>query len=177
MKNEIPTIAITKLTPKEKVLELAKVECNECTHCCGFGGGFLLEDDMERISDFLELSKEEFRQKYTEEFEKFNTTLQRLKSDNPKKIHSPCVFMDKEEKCMVHQAKPLHCMISSCNKYGEMLEQWFTLNFFVNLNDPESIRQWASYLKTHDTIQGGSLEELVPDKEMLRKILNYKILK
>ena len=58
-----------------------------------------------------------------------------------------------------------------------MLEQWFTLNHFVNVDDPESIRQWAVYLKTHDTIQGGSLEELVPDKKLLKKILNYEIIK
>lgn len=51
------------------------------------------------------------------------------------------------------------------------------LNHQVNVNDPESIRQYAIYLKTHTTIPGGELEELVPDKERLRKILDFTILK
>ncbi|MAG08514.1 hypothetical protein CMO89_03505 [Candidatus Woesearchaeota archaeon] len=177
MKDEIPTVAITKLTPKGKVLELAKTDCKKCTHCCHFGGGFLLDDDLEKVSKFLGISKEEFKNKYAQEFEKFNTTLLRLKPESSEKVHSSCVFLDKEEKCMLQDAKPLHCTISSCNKHGEMLEQWFTLNFFVNPDNPESIRQWASYLKTHDVIPGGNLEELVPDKNILKKILNYEIIK
>ncbi|MDP7140827.1 MAG: YkgJ family cysteine cluster protein [Candidatus Woesearchaeota archaeon] len=177
MKEEKPFIAITKLTPKEKVKEFAKTNCDKCTHCCHFGGGFLLDEDVQRVSKFLGITKEEFENKYAEKFEKFNTKLLRLKAEKPEAVYSPCAFLDKEEKCMLHEEKPLHCVISSCNKYGDMLEQWFTLNHFVNVDDPESIRQWAVYLKTHDTIQGGSLEELVPDKKLLKKILNYEIIK
>tara|TARA_Y100000310_G_C20645628_1_gene796373 strand:+ start:1466 stop:1999 length:534 start_codon:yes stop_codon:yes gene_type:complete len=177
MKEEKPFIAITKLTPKERIFEFAKIECKDCTHCCHFGGGFLLDEDIERISKSLGVSKKEFKQKYTEKFEKFNTSILRLKAEEPSKVYSSCAFLDDKEKCMLQDSKPLHCMISSCNKYGDMLEQWFTLNYFVNLDDPESLRQWALYLKTHYTIQGGNLEELVPDKEMLKKILGYEILK
>jgi len=51
------------------------------------------------------------------------------------------------------------------------------LNYIVNSSDPEAIRLWAEYLKTHPTIPGGDLEELVPDKERLKKILNFEILR
>jgi len=52
------------------------------------------------------------------------------------------------------------------------------LNYLVNKNDPESIRQYAAYLKSGGkTIPGGKLEELIPDKEKLKKILNFEQLK
>ena len=48
----------------------------------------------------------------------------------------------------------------------------------VDANDAESVRQYAQYLKSGGkTIPGAELENLVPDKERLRKILSYEILK
>ena len=52
------------------------------------------------------------------------------------------------------------------------------LNYFVNKNDPESIRQFAAYLKSGGkTLPGGRLEDFIPDKKKLKKILNYDILR
>jgi hypothetical protein len=51
------------------------------------------------------------------------------------------------------------------------------LNYVLDHQDPDAIRQWAVYLKTHPTIPGGELEELVPDKEMRDKIMSYEILR
>jgi hypothetical protein len=47
----------------------------------------------------------------------------------------------------------------------------------VNAHDPESIRQYAIYLKTHEALPGGELRELVLDEGRLRKILDFTILK
>ena len=48
------------------------------------------------------------------------------------------------------------------------------LNHFVNKDDAESIRQYASYLKSGGkTLEGAELKELVPNKEKLRKILEF----
>ena len=91
--------------------------------------------------------------------------------------YGECVFHDKKQGCTIHEVKPLHCKVGSCNDHGEAIHLWFTINYFVNKNDPESVRQWATYLKTHPTIPGGELEDLVPDKEMLSKILSYEILR
>ena len=44
-------------------------------------------------------------------------------------------------------------------------------------HDPESIRQYSTYLRENKTIPGGALLELVPDKIKLRKTLNHEILK
>ena len=51
------------------------------------------------------------------------------------------------------------------------------MNHVVDKDDPEAIRQWAQFLKNNDPIPGGHLEERVPDKEKLRKIMNYEIYK
>ena len=57
------------------------------------------------------------------------------------------------------------------SKFGEQLSIWFVLNHLLDPHDPEAIRQWASYLKTHPTIPGGELHQLVSDKQKLHKIL------
>ena len=50
-------------------------------------------------------------------------------------------------------------------------------NFAVNKDDAESVRQFAQYIKSGGKlIPGASSQELVPDKEKLKKILNYEIL-
>jgi len=50
------------------------------------------------------------------------------------------------------------------------------LNHFVNKDDAESIRQFASYLKTGGkTLEGAELKDLVTDKDKLKKILSFEI--
>jgi hypothetical protein len=52
------------------------------------------------------------------------------------------------------------------------------VNNVVDANDAESVRQYAQYIKSGGkTIPGAELGNLVPDKEKLRKILSYEILK
>ncbi|MEK0322612.1 MAG: hypothetical protein QQN47_07550, partial [Nitrosopumilus sp.] len=97
-----------------------------------------------------------------------------LRKDKP---YGKCVFFDKELGCKIHEAKPLECKVAmGCKDYGEELSIWFMLNHFVNKDDAESVRQYASYLKTDGkTLEGASLKELVPDKNKLKKILKFEI--
>ena len=89
-----------------------------------------------------------------------------------------CTFYDEKEGCKVHEAKPLECKTSmGCRDYGEELSIWFMLNNTVNENDAESVRQYSQYIKSGGkVIEGAKLEEIVPDKEKLSKILSYEIL-
>jgi len=167
---------ITKKTPKDKILELAK-ECRKCGSCCRFTGGFILEKEISGIAQFLGLSKKEFMKKYLDEVEMFNTKVFKMKREISEKPFSPCVFYDEAEKCMIHDSKPLHCRVGNCNENGEELIQWYFLNNLVNENDPESVRQWATFIKQNNPIPGGNLSELVPDKEKLKKIMNHEVLK
>ena len=168
---------IKKDTKKETVLKLAETDCQSCTHCCEFGGAIITEDDIPEIAKFLEITKKELKEKYLEEYEKFNTKQFRIKSEKTNKPYGPCLFLDKKEKCMLQDVKPLYCKIGTCKSYGNQLNLWFTLNYFVNPNDAESMRQYAYFLKNNKTIPGGELHNLVKDEEVLRKILSYEVLK
>ena len=168
---------ITAKTTKEEVMKLIEDNCKACGHCCSFGGCIVLNDEVKDLAEAFAISEEEFKDKYTIGFEKFNTKHLRMKS-TPKGMHKgPCVFL-KGNKCSIHEHKPLHCRISSCHsEFGEDIQKWFSLKYFVNKDDPESIRQWNTFLKTNTPIKGGKTEELIPDKKKLGKILSYEVLK
>jgi len=167
---------ITKNTPISEILKLSQ-ECRQCGHCCSHGSGFLIGDDLKNIAEFLGVTEKEVKEEYLEEKELFNTKLLRPKLIKRDKPYGKCIFLE-NKKCKIHKVKPLQCRVGNCNEYGERLSIWFMLNYLVNNEDPESIRQYAAYLKSGGkTIPGGKLEELVPAKERLRKILNFEELK
>lgn len=169
-------VEITKSTPIKEVLKEGEV-CDKSGHCCKFMGGFVIKDDIKRLAKHFEISEEKFIKKYLDEYVSFNTKHHRLKINKHKdKPYGPCIFLGEDNLCTIHEIKPLHCKIGSCcHKEGQKLSIWFALNHFVNPDDPESIRQWAVYLKSQPTIPGGQLHELVPDKKQLKKILEYEI--
>lgn len=165
---------ITKETPLKEILELGKT-CSQKNNCCKYGSGCLIGDDLRNIAGFLGISEEKLRKEYLEETERFNTRLLRPKLIRKNRPYGRCIFFDGNG-CKIHEVKPLECRVGNCSKQGEALSKWFMLNYCVNANDPESIRQYAIYLKTNKTLKGGALEELVP-KEKLEKILNFEVLR
>ncbi len=169
-------ITITKETP-QNIAEGYGKECTQCGKCCSLDSGMVLEKDIPALAKFLEISETELKQKYLDENSKFNTFAYKLKRIKPEnKPYGKCILFDEKTGCTVHEVKPTHCRVCSTkSKHGEQLSIWFILNYFVNPNDPESIRQYAQYLKTHPTIPGGELEKLVPDPEKLKKILRYEL--
>ncbi|PIN86071.1 hypothetical protein COV19_07000 [Candidatus Woesearchaeota archaeon CG10_big_fil_rev_8_21_14_0_10_44_13] len=177
-------ITINAHTPLKDILELGSV-CRKCGHCCSHGSGFLTREDHRRIAEHLRISENKLKEKYLEEIEKFNTRLWRPRlKKGPGKENLPygkCVFlMEKggQKLCRIHGVKPLQCRIGNCTKHGEKLTLWFTLNYFLNENDPESVRQYATYLKSGGkTLKGAELNGLVKDKGKLDRILSYEILR
>ena len=171
---------LTKNTDVKKVLELAHpCKCEACTVGCRHGSGFLVEEDIPKIAKFLGITEDVLKKEFLEEVEKFNTKKYRPKVLRKEKQYGKCIFFDEEIGCKVHEVKPLECKVSmGCKPYGEQISLWFMLNHFVNENDPESVRQYSTYLKSGGkTLEGASLQELVPDKEKLKKILKFEILK
>ena len=171
---------LTKNTPVNEVLKLTHpCKCEACTVGCRHGSGFLVEEDIEKIAKFLEITEDVLKKEFLEEVEKFNTKKYRPRILRKEKQYGRCIFFDREIGCKIHEVKPLECKVAmGCKSYGEQLSLWFMLNHFVNEKDPESVRQFATYLKSGGkTLPGGNLEELVPDKEKLRKILQYEMLK
>ncbi len=169
-------IKITAKTPLKKILELGNV-CNRNNNCCKHGSGFLVGDDLKNIAKFLKISEEELKGKFLDEKEMFNKRLLRPKAKKSDKPYGECIFFE-EKGCSIHEVKPLQCRTGSCSEYGEELSAWFLLNYILDKDDPESIRQYALYVKSGGKIiPGGKLEEIVPDKEKLKKILNYEVLR
>jgi len=167
---------ITKKTSLSEVLSLSH-NCKQCGHCCSLGSGFLIGDDIKQISKFLNKSEEELKKSHLEEKELFNTKLLRPKIKSKNIPYGNCIFLENNT-CKIHQVKPLQCRIGNCNKHGEELSIWFMLNYLVNKEDPESVRQYAAYIKSGGkTIPEGKLEELIPDKEELKKILSFEKLR
>ena len=171
---------ITKDTPLKDILKLAPpCNCNACQQGCKTGSGFLAGDDIKNLSKHFNLTEEEFKEKYLEEVDLFNKKMYRPKILRNGKPYGKCIFFDPNIGCTVHKVKPLQCKIAmGCKDYGEDLIAWFVLNHIIDPNDPESVRQFAQYLKSGGkTIEKGGLSDLVPDKQKLSKILSYEILK
>lgn len=184
-------ITIKKDTPLKEILKLAPAcMCEACNNGCKFGSGALVVneqlklDDIKNIAKHLGITEEELKLNYLEEIERFNT-----KSFRPKLIRKKtqdgkvlpfgrCTFYDDKLGCKIHEIKPVECKISmGCKDYSEQLSQWFMLKFFVNKKDPESLRQYNAYLKSGGkTLVDGKLNDIISDKKLLQKILDYDIL-
>ncbi|MFH1212150.1 MAG: hypothetical protein V1659_04465, partial [Candidatus Woesearchaeota archaeon] len=112
--------------------------------------------------------------------EKFNKKRYRPKTKKEmNKQYGPCVFYSEKNGCKINEAKPFECRIASgCNGFGEEIIAWFNLNYFVNENDPESVRQYNNYIQNHGkVIDGGELKKLLPGKKKRDDIINFNILK
>lgn len=187
MGNEFPTIDITKMTPQEKVMEMVG-ETARPGKACELSSGFIKEDEVVEIANSLGISINEVKEAFLREVKAYNSKLYKPKHEpnnirlgNPytgtihKAPHGKCVFLDKnhpnEHVCLLGEKMPLHCKMSVKGEHGEKLNAWYLLNHAVKAYDPHSLREWAIYLKTHPTIPGGQLEELVPSADKLRSIL------
>jgi hypothetical protein len=73
---------------------------------------------------------------------------------------------------MLGEKKPLHCRLSTQDKYGFKLHIWYVLNYMLDAKNPQALREWSIYLKTHPTIPGGNINELEPDTEKLKQIFS-----
>jgi len=169
---------LNKNASVNEVLNLTNpCKCDACSVGCRHGSGFLAEEDIPRITKFMNISEDVLKKEFLEEVEKFNTKHFRPRILRKDKPYGKCIFFDEDIGCKVHEVKPLECKISmGCKDYGEQLSLWFMLNHFVNKDDAESVRQFATYLKSGGkTLQGAELKDLVPDKEKLKKILSFEI--
>jgi Fe-S-cluster containining protein len=138
-----------------KVMKLTHpCRCPSCENSCNYGSGALSDEDLGRLAERLNTSREELKEKYLEEIERFNTKRLRprlLREDG--KAYGKCVFYEKDIGCKIHEAKPLECKIAmGCKDYGEELITWFHLNYFLNPKDAESVRQFMIYLDSGERL-------------------------
>lgn len=164
---------IRKKTPLKKIIELGG-ECKQCGKCCSFDSGYLVEGDVSKIAKFLRISEKELKEKYLQKIYMYGKEVLKPKTIKKERHYGACIFL-KDNKCSIHEVKPLNCKVGTCNEYGSEISVWFALNYFVD--NPQGIRDWKVYLDCRGkNIPGGKLEEIEPDKKKLKKILEYGIL-
>ena len=171
---------IKKSTPLKVIRKLAPpCRCDACSHGCTMGSGMLAEGDAKKLAASLNITEKELREKHLEEVELFNRKMLRPKIMRNNKPYGRCTFYDAKKGCTVHKAKPLQCKVSmGCKEYSSDLTAWFMLNHVLNKHDPEALRQYAQYIKSGgQVIPEGKMEDIVPDKKLREKIINYEILK
>jgi Fe-S-cluster containining protein len=167
---------IRKETSLKEIISLGK-DCKKCGNCCSYDSGFIAKNEIKGLAKHFKLKEKDFENKFLRELKLFNNTVYKFKLNNKEKPYGPCILYSKEKGCTIQKIKPLHCKIGNCNKYGEQLSAWFTVNFLVNKNNPESIRQFNQYIKSGGkTIPGGDIKDLIKDKKQLKDILSYNIL-
>lgn len=191
MKKEFSTIDITRLTSKEKIFELVGDGARP-SDMCETLPGFIHESEFENISGKLGVSIEELKKNFLREISAYNKKLHKPKHEAIEKRlgfkptstfhelpYGKCVFLNRDKpnkhECMLGDAMPMHCKIASESNHSEKLHAWYLLNHAVDADDPNSLREWAIYLKTHATIPGGELHELVPDSSKLKSILQNDV--
>ncbi|MBW3014241.1 YkgJ family cysteine cluster protein [Candidatus Woesearchaeota archaeon] len=164
---------ITKDTKKPALIRNA--ECKACGNCCRHGAGIVLPNEIPRLANHMRMSKQKFIDKYLVETDLFHTNVHKFKQEKNSDLPSgSCVFFS-NGKCKIHLVKPLFCKITTCASHGDEAVIWYYLNYLVNPDDPQSIREWAQHLTVGRNIPGGELKDLVPDRSKLKNMLDYKI--
>ncbi len=77
--------------------------CTQCGKCCTGGPGYVWVDEEEigKMADFLQVSKQEFLEKYTREVDGKRTLVELPNSYD-------CIFL-REKKCLLYEARPKQC--------------------------------------------------------------------
>jgi len=99
-----------------------EIDCMECARCCHVMTPTYSEDDIERISNHLMLSREEFIEEYLEESEDESGVL--MHKENP------CVFL-KGNLCSIYDVRPENCKDFPYHKIRPFDE--YNLTFIQNL--------------------------------------------
>jgi hypothetical protein len=153
--------------------------CNACENSCNYGSGAFADGEVKTLASFLGISEKEVKEKFLEEIERFGT--KRLKPKLEKKEDLPygkCIFYHKEAGCRIHEAKPLECKISmGCKDYGNDLIAWYHINHFLDKKNPESLRQFKSYLESGGKTLPGAEHKDIFDEKTLKQLENFDDIK
>ena len=73
--------------------------CSLCRNCCKEYAGVLKEDEVETVSAFLGMSKDEFAKQYIKEYRDESFELNGI----------PCCFLNDDNSCLIETCKPQNC--------------------------------------------------------------------
>ncbi|KPA14325.1 Fe-S oxidoreductase [Candidatus Magnetomorum sp. HK-1] len=78
-------------------------QCQKCGDCCkGYGGTYVTKLDIQKISNFIHLTSEQFIEKYCVLSGKKYLLAQSTDTDY-------CIFWDHDKLCTIHPVKPRMC--------------------------------------------------------------------
>ncbi len=81
-----------------------RFECTRCGHCCGGGPGLvhITAAEIAAAAGRLNLTEEEFRERYTRLYRKDIVILQ-------EKPNFDCIFYDRQQGCLIYDQRPTQC--------------------------------------------------------------------
>jgi Fe-S-cluster containining protein len=172
-----------KISRDSEVDDLLKLSpdcgCDSCKGSCRFGSGFAVDEDLPKIAAHLNISVEDLKSGFLDKRMMLNTELFRPKIKTREMPFGECVFFDDSAGCRIHDVKPLQCRLAmGCRDYGDDIMAWFLVNHFLNPADPQSVREYDSYIKTGGkVIPGADIKDICPDDKLREDILSYARLK
>ena len=133
-------------------------DCRMCGHCCqGQGGIVASASEQDRLANYLGISVEEFREKYTQPQGK--KTVLRCGEDGF------CIFFAKKSACTVHPAKPDVCRAWPFFR-GNLVDEtsWELAQDYCPGIRPESghaefARQGIAYVRNNGLAKSGREDE------------------
>lgn len=168
---------ITKRTRKQTMFKYGaecdvSTNCKKCRECCKRGSGYVLKEDIAQMAEKMKMDRKDFVKRYLDAIELYGKVLYKLKLK--KYPYGECILLT-DDGCKIHSVKPTYCKIGTWHsKTSQQCHDWFVLNYIVDKDKPETIRQWAQYLQFNNTIPGGELNEIVPDKKELDNVMRRK---
>ncbi|MFQ8662907.1 MAG: YkgJ family cysteine cluster protein [Lachnospiraceae bacterium] len=78
-------------------------DCSRCRNCCKMYYGSIPSEDLERDAEFLDLTKEQFVERYL---------IKKEEEDTYETNNNPCDFMQEDGNCKLGECRP-----ESCKKY------------------------------------------------------------
>jgi Fe-S-cluster containining protein len=88
-------------------VDLSKFECLRCGGCCSISGFVrAIDEEIEEIADYLDLSPDAIRERYTTTMGLDGGTVA-IFLDHPGTTR--CIFLDDENQCRIYAVRPAQC--------------------------------------------------------------------
>jgi Fe-S-cluster containining protein len=130
-----------------------KFKCTECGQCCTGAPGYIwmVEEEMEKISAYLDISVQEFIQRYTRRVKERLSLLEKPKTFD-------CIFL-KDRKCQIYPVRPKQCRTFPW--WPQLLkseQEWLEASQFCEgINHPNAPLISLDTIQQHLAIQEGHL--------------------
>lgn len=107
---EIPSAVLDETVHSISTHITSKIDCTKCANCCKTVEPGITEEEIERLANFKNLSKEIFEREFTKKEAKTGISFLH---------HQPCTFL-KDHLCTIYENRP-----ASCSDYPHLQQPRF----------------------------------------------------